>query len=236
MMPAAWCLVPTPDEYRYAEFDRFGSAVLGVANEQSRLYGSHGEGKNGGVQLLHLEAMRNTAEYDQVLDKVASGRDGRRIGYLGDQTLYSFLSVDYPHLFYRLPCEWNRQISMHFVRDAPPPSLRLCGPPPHSLSSLALRHRASVLRRAHPYLAAHEGARASVCATRDAPDGAIVCSHSTTRGCPQCPSPHPPTPAFTPPRAPPLDHRALRMRASIRARGAAVSCTPIMARLNASPR
>ena len=98
----------------FAEFGSFGTAVLGVGNEQSNLYGKGGEGKNGGVQLLDLKAMRAEPQYDAVLDYVASGRDGRRIGYLGDQTLYSFLAPDYPHLFYRLPCEWNRQISMHF--------------------------------------------------------------------------------------------------------------------------
>lgn len=98
----------------YAEFDSFHTAVLGVGNEQSNLYGKHGEGKNGGVQLLHLRAMREVAQYDAILDRVASGKDGRRIGYLGDQTLYSYLATDYPQLFYRLPCEWNRQISMHF--------------------------------------------------------------------------------------------------------------------------
>ena len=37
----------------HAEFD-FGTAVLGVSNEQSNLYGKNGEGKNGGVQLLHF--------------------------------------------------------------------------------------------------------------------------------------------------------------------------------------
>jgi len=98
----------------FAEFGRFGTSVLGIANEQSNLYGKGGEGKNGGVQLLDLGAMRAEPQYDAVLDFVASGRDGRRIGYLGDQTLYSFLAPDFPHLFYRLPCEWNRQISMHF--------------------------------------------------------------------------------------------------------------------------
>ena len=98
----------------FAEFGRFGSAVLGVGNEQSNLYGKGGEGKNGGVQLLDLKAMRTEPQYDALLDYVATGKDGRRIGYLGDQTLYSFLAPDFPHLFYRLPCEWNRQISMHF--------------------------------------------------------------------------------------------------------------------------
>ena len=98
----------------HAEFRAFGTAVLGVGNEQSNLYGKGGAGKNGGVQLLDLEGMRREPLYDAVLDRVASGTDGRRIGYLGDQTLYSYIAMDYPFLMHRLPCEWNRQISMHF--------------------------------------------------------------------------------------------------------------------------
>ena len=97
----------------YAEFERFGTAAVSVANEQSRLYGKM-EGKNGGVQLLDLAAMRASAKYNGILDFVGTGRDGRRIGYLGDQTLYTFLANDHPDLFYKLPCEWNRQISAHF--------------------------------------------------------------------------------------------------------------------------
>ena len=34
---------------------------------------------------------RETAIADTVLDRVASGADGRRIGYLGDQTLYKYI-------------------------------------------------------------------------------------------------------------------------------------------------
>jgi hypothetical protein len=98
----------------FAHFDNFGTAVLGVGNEQSNLYGHNGEGKNGGVQLLHISRMRSVPQYDAILDRVATGADGRRIGYLGDQTLYSYLAQDFRHLFYRIPCEWNRQISMHF--------------------------------------------------------------------------------------------------------------------------
>jgi hypothetical protein len=37
---------------------------------------------------------------------------GRRIGYLGDQTLYSFIASAKPHLVHRLGCEWNRQLNL----------------------------------------------------------------------------------------------------------------------------
>ena len=98
----------------HAEFSRFGTKLLGVGNEQSRLYGSNGEGKNGGVQLFDLAKMRASTRYAALLDHHATGRDGRRIGYLGDQTLYSYIFTKHPDMFYTLPCEWNRQISMHF--------------------------------------------------------------------------------------------------------------------------
>ena len=55
----------------WAHFGRFPSgAVLGVANEQTNMYqrasGWTEVGKNGGVQLLDLHAMRASTEYNQV--------------------------------------------------------------------------------------------------------------------------------------------------------------------------
>ena len=97
----------------YHEFDQFGTALLGIAREQSRLMEPL-TGTNGGVQLLDIQKMRASAEYNGLLDKHATGKDGRRIGYLGDQTLYTYLLAARPDLFAWLPCEWNRQISAHF--------------------------------------------------------------------------------------------------------------------------
>ncbi|KAL1529306.1 hypothetical protein AB1Y20_000260 [Prymnesium parvum] len=96
----------------WAQFRHFGTAVLGVANEQSNLYHGTSIGKNGGVQLLDLEKMRNSQRYAEALDYYASGP--RYIGYLGDQTLYSFMAVSHSDLLFQLPCEWNRQLSMQF--------------------------------------------------------------------------------------------------------------------------
>ena len=63
-------LQPIAELWRH--FGHFGSAVLGVANEQSNMYQrvSRGTevGKNGGVQLLHLHAMRASTEYNAVRD------------------------------------------------------------------------------------------------------------------------------------------------------------------------
>ena len=41
-------------------------------------------------------------------------QEGKYIGYLGDQTLYSYMAVSHADLMHRLPCEWNRQLSMQF--------------------------------------------------------------------------------------------------------------------------
>ena len=98
----------------WAEFERFDGALVGVANEQSNLYRRSAVGKNGGVQLLDLAAMRASAAYADALDWYAAGHDRRWIGYLGDQTLYSFLAASHPAMLYQLPCEWNRQLSMQF--------------------------------------------------------------------------------------------------------------------------
>lgn len=102
----------------WAHFDAFGDAVIGLANEFHELYQKKSNntmiGKNGGVQLLNLEKMRASVDYNRQLDLYASGRAGAYIGYLGDQTLYSMLAVVAPALFYQLGCEWNRQLNMQF--------------------------------------------------------------------------------------------------------------------------
>lgn len=98
----------------WQQFHQFGGALLGVGNEQSNLYRDNMTGKNGGVQLLDLEAMRASRRYSEALDAYASGRAGRWIGFLGDQTLYSYMAHTHAPLLYQLSCEWNRQLSMQF--------------------------------------------------------------------------------------------------------------------------
>ena len=103
-----------------------------------------GFGVNGGVQLLHLERMRASAQYAALLEGYAA-RPMRHpmkpggIGWLGDQTLYSWMSVNATgellplqsgttysirkfisragasSLFYHLPCGWNRQTGTHMA-------------------------------------------------------------------------------------------------------------------------
>ena len=61
----------------WGQFARFGpEAVLGLVAEQSSLYPGNAIGKNGGVQLLHLERMRRSPAYAAALDHYATGRGG----------------------------------------------------------------------------------------------------------------------------------------------------------------
>ena len=88
----------------WAEFARFSpTALLGLAAEQCPSYQQvralGGFGLNGGVQLLHLARMRRSARYAELLDAYTAApmrypmKEGG-IGWLGDQTLYSWMSVN----------------------------------------------------------------------------------------------------------------------------------------------
>jgi hypothetical protein len=95
----------------HAQFARMApSAVVGLVPEQTvKLYPPPLCGLNGGVQLLQLERMRSSVTYAKALDQLASGRDGRWIGFLGDQTAYTYMAHIDPSLVHLLPCEFNRQ-------------------------------------------------------------------------------------------------------------------------------
>lgn len=115
----------------WSEFDRFGpNELLGVAAEQCPSYQEvqalGGLGVNGGVQLLALGKMRESAHYASLIDRYARGFRGREsppmkpggIGWLGDQTLYSWMTVNGTgarQVFHILPCGWNRQIGTHMA-------------------------------------------------------------------------------------------------------------------------
>jgi hypothetical protein len=112
----------------WGEFARFSStALLGLAVEQCPSYQQvralGGFGLNGGVQLLHLSRMRASARYAEVLAAYTSTpmrypmKEGG-IGWLGDQTLYSWMSVNASggrSVFHLLPCGWNRQTGTHMA-------------------------------------------------------------------------------------------------------------------------
>ena len=115
----------------WREFDTFApTELLGVATEQCPSYQEvralGGLGFNGGVQLLALDAMRRSSHYASLMEAYASGfgkRDSKPmkpggIGWLGDQTLYSWMSVNGTgarQVFHVIPCGWNRQIGTHMA-------------------------------------------------------------------------------------------------------------------------
>lgn len=113
----------------WREFDRFRPGeLLGVAAEQCPSYQEvrslGGLGFNGGVQLLALAEMRASSHYADLMDAYATrGFRGKPmkpggIGWLGDQTLYSWMSVNGTggrEVFHELPCGWNRQIGTHMA-------------------------------------------------------------------------------------------------------------------------
>ncbi|XP_065060646.1 xyloside xylosyltransferase 1-like [Rhopilema esculentum] len=92
-------------------------------------------GFNSGVKLVNVEEMRNSKLYNQLIQGQNASRLAKKYdfkGHLGDQDFYSLISFDYPHLFYNLPCQWNRQLctwwknhgyqhvfDMYFKCDAP---------------------------------------------------------------------------------------------------------------------
>ena len=109
------------------EFEHFGPReYIGVAVEQAPTYQEAralgGLNFNGGVQLLALQKMRASAEYAALMKRYAERRWTHMkpggIGWLGDQTLYSWMSVNgsgAQHIFHVLPCGWNRQIGTHMA-------------------------------------------------------------------------------------------------------------------------
>ena len=118
----------TPDiRGLWNEFEHFGPReYIGVAVEQAPTYQEAralgGLNFNGGVQLLALQKMRASTEYAALMKRYAERRWTHMkpggIGWLGDQTLYSWMSVNgsgAQHIFHVLPCGWNRQIGTHMA-------------------------------------------------------------------------------------------------------------------------
>lgn len=118
----------------FQEFDHFPpEAVIGITREMQPVYRHTfwqyrkenpqtkvGDpppdglpGFNSGVMLLDLDAMRNSALYNRLLqpNHVAQLADQYRFrGHLGDQDFFTMIGMEHPELFYPLACGWNRQL------------------------------------------------------------------------------------------------------------------------------
>ncbi|XP_063162271.1 xyloside xylosyltransferase 1 isoform X2 [Candoia aspera] len=118
----------------FQEFDNFPEgAVIGIAREMQPVYrhvlwqyrqehpGTRvGEpppdglsGFNSGVLLLDLEAMRQSALYNHLLEPAVVQRLASKFhfrGHLGDQDFFTLVGMEHPELFHVLDCTWNRQL------------------------------------------------------------------------------------------------------------------------------
>ncbi|XP_054716888.1 xyloside xylosyltransferase 1-like [Uloborus diversus] len=119
----------------HGHFDNFTfEALIGIAAEQQPVYRHvlneyrrlHKEtvvgnplpdgmpGFNSGVLLLNLEKMRHSGLYSDIVNNssyvVQLVEKYKFKGHLGDQDFYTLVSLEYPQLFYTLPCSWNRQL------------------------------------------------------------------------------------------------------------------------------
>ena len=135
------------------EFEHFGPReYIGVAVEQAPTYQEAralgGLNFNGGVQLLALQKMRASAEYAALMKRYAERRWTHMkpggIGWLGDQTLYSWMSVNgsgAQHIFHVLPCGWNRQIGTHMAGWKGFWAAHACDAPCHLLHGNFVEHK-----------------------------------------------------------------------------------------------
>lgn len=76
-------------------------------------------GFNSGVVLLDLAKMRKSAEYNAFLSGGSLANISRKYkfqGNLGDQDVFTLMSLENEHLFYVLPCGWNRQLCRWWQR------------------------------------------------------------------------------------------------------------------------
>ena len=77
------------------------------------------QGFNTGVVLYNLARMRESPEYNRLLSSEEVRRVMNKYGYpvsLGDQDWFTNIGFEVPHLFYRLPCQFNAQTSVQYWR------------------------------------------------------------------------------------------------------------------------
>lgn len=81
------------------------------------------QGFNTGVVLYHLENMRQSSLYNKFVNPengfIATRELAQKYSFsshLGDQCFFTLLGMEFPHLFYDLPCEYNYQLDVSFAR------------------------------------------------------------------------------------------------------------------------
>ena len=106
---------------------------------------------NGGVQLLALDAMRASLGYMDVLHAYAGKllpplTEGGALGSLGDQTLYSWMSVPGPAraFLHVLPCGWNRQTGAGLIGVEGFWAAHACDSPCRLIHTNQLEHKALI--------------------------------------------------------------------------------------------
>lgn len=70
-------------------------------------------GFNSGVLLMHLEKMRKSELYSQMIEPEVVERLTKKYyfkGHLGDQDFFTLIGMEHEELFKVLPCNWNRQL------------------------------------------------------------------------------------------------------------------------------
>jgi len=86
-------------------------------NHPGTMVGEANPGKQGfntGVMLMDFKKMNDSTLYNSMLNKEKINKLRVKYdfmeGFLGHQDFYTLLGMKYPELFYRLPCQWNRQL------------------------------------------------------------------------------------------------------------------------------
>ena len=145
----------------YDQFNLMGDTIIGVSPELTPHYQtilpqhlliksdstkrvpSIKQGLNTGVVLYRLDKMRNSTLYNWYVTQEGVDFLMKKFGYkmtVGDQDWMNNLSFSHPTLFYSLPCQFNRQTSIDYMR--PPwiesfPKYHFCDKP----SNIKIFHR-----------------------------------------------------------------------------------------------
>eukprot|EP00965_Chrysotila_dentata_P241641 6204403-Pleurochrysis_carterae.AAC.2 len=91
--------------------------------------------------------MRQSRHYADLMEKYAARKMPMKpggIGWLGDQTLYSWMTVNGTgarQIFYEIPCGWNRQIGTHMAGWPGFWSRHACQGPCHLLHGNYVAHK-----------------------------------------------------------------------------------------------